>query len=224
MSFEIYDAINKMTYQINSADLFVPGTQFKDSSKTCYLAAFWNGHVDDTTWQLGNIMMKRYYIVFDATTVEKLNYLQVGIAVQASENLIGEQHYDPNSDIYYPERREEDQSVPINDGENPYDDPDYEDAAERREEEEENDIDELDIDKNGINDNMMLNWLKEHMIYVTIGGSSFLFLCISMIICCCCCKKKKRHDTYMFRTYSQMGGSIEELDVEDDSQRNNRIQ
>jgi len=60
---------------------------------------------------------------------------------------------------------------------------------------------------------------------VIIAGSGFLFLLITILICCCWCCKKSRKDTYIYKTYSQVGNgtpgdAAEALDEDGDGRIN----
>ena len=54
-------------------DLFITGDNIGDSSNTCYVALF-RAQLDfQKTYQLGNLMTKDYYLVFDMTPYDERN-------------------------------------------------------------------------------------------------------------------------------------------------------
>lgn len=81
--------------------------------------------------------MNKYYVVYDMTPYDEhgKDYIQVGIGLQNPKMIMGEQHYNPDSDVYKPEKEEIDQSTDIDGKDDSYDDEDYEKHVDDREEE-----------------------------------------------------------------------------------------
>jgi len=81
--------------------------------------------------------MNKYYVVYDMTPYDEQgkDFIQVGIALQNNQQIIGEEHYNPDSDVYKPEKEEIDQSTDIDGKTDSYDDEDYEEHVDDRQEE-----------------------------------------------------------------------------------------
>ena len=79
--------------------MLLPGSKFGDKDDTCYLAVFEHGRNEGSNDQgpintaiLGTILMKKHYVVYDASTLDSVGggKLQVGIApVQSDNKLFG---------------------------------------------------------------------------------------------------------------------------------------
>lgn len=82
MKIRIYDAAASYDYKIDGADLLIPAKNLGDSADHCYVGVFRSLRADQQTWYLGNLFMKKYYIVYDMTPYDERgeNYIQVGIA------------------------------------------------------------------------------------------------------------------------------------------------
>lgn len=52
-------------------DLLVEGRDFGDGSDKCYFAMFRSESGFVNTWQLGTVVMKKYYIVYDMSSYDK---------------------------------------------------------------------------------------------------------------------------------------------------------
>lgn len=204
MKIRIYDTIRAMDYTIDGADLLIPAKNLGDSADHCYVGVFKSTNADQQTWYLGNLFMKKYYVVFDMTPLDELNrnYIQVGIAPQNHKMIIGEEHYDPSSPDYKPEDEKIDESteIDVDDGKvDPYDDDDYEKHEHDRDEEidEHNaDINEDDVDPEDS------SFMEENKVLLIIGGTVILMLIIGAFLYCC--RQKQRHDSYMSKAYSQV--------------------
>ena len=64
--------------------MFISGSELGDSPDTCYLAVFKSQTKQTETWQLGNVFMRDYYVVYDMSPKDTLGdtFIQVGIAYQ----------------------------------------------------------------------------------------------------------------------------------------------
>ena len=68
-------------------------------------------NVDFNLILIGNIFMKKYYVVYDMSPLEHdKNWIQIGIGEQNFDFLAGSQHYDPSSQIFSPEDKSLDSS------------------------------------------------------------------------------------------------------------------
>lgn len=88
--------------------LFVPAGDITIgySDDHCYLPVFDSGMrgLDESKLAIvGSIFLQEYYTVFDASHLEKENYLQIGFAKKAEDNWAGEQHYNVDSPKMDPE-------------------------------------------------------------------------------------------------------------------------
>jgi len=94
-SVSVYDEFSRLHIRIKAEDLLISGDNVGDNSDTCYLAIFRGVLGYEHTYQLGNLMMKDYYVSYDMTPYDErnLDYIQVSIAPQKSEDVIGVQHY-----------------------------------------------------------------------------------------------------------------------------------
>ena len=64
--------------------------------------------------------------------------------------------------------------------------------------------------------NKVKDFFNKNKMLTIILGSSLLFMLITIIICCCCCCKGGRKDTYIYKTYSQVGGGLADIEQLDD--------
>lgn len=204
---------------MKETDILVKGSVMKDSDEKCYLGIFRNNLLSvGSSWYLGGIFMKNYYVVYDMSTVDEKTgeYLQIGLAPRNPVNNIGRQQYDPQWEFYWPLDKSKDYSQDIDGTKNPYDDKRYAERSEMR--------------KNGVRPttsqiDKLIDIFKNNLMLSIIVLVAAIFLLITLIICCVCMVKKTRKDTYIYKTYSQVAGGVEELvealDEEKDDKRIN---
>jgi len=66
--------INKDTFKTEfTGNDLANGTLFGDSAFTCYFPVFRSNLTDQNTWYLGNVLLEKYYTVFDATPLDERN-------------------------------------------------------------------------------------------------------------------------------------------------------
>jgi hypothetical protein len=83
-------------------------------------------NVDFNLILIGNIFMKKYYVVYDMSPLEHdKNWIQIGIGEQNFDFLAGSQHYDPSSQIFSPEDKLFDSSDVMDGRDDIYQDPSY---------------------------------------------------------------------------------------------------
>uniref|UniRef100_A0A7S3IVK7 Peptidase A1 domain-containing protein n=1 Tax=Strombidium inclinatum TaxID=197538 RepID=A0A7S3IVK7_9SPIT len=213
-------------FPIHEKQMLVPGPILGDTEVTCYAAVFKNGNgAIDSTWYIGEIWLKNYYTVFDQSPFDELgqSYLQIGVGPKNPVNLIGDIHYNTDSNYYWPEAESLDDSVTIPPHKNPYSTSAYTRRHKMREE------GKFPNGKHSPNTGPWLAWMEDNKMLVFIGGASLIFFIITCVTCCCCMKKKRRIDSYMYKTYSMMRndsplkkdlnttGDEEKLDDEDDN-------
>ena len=110
LKFTIYDPQTQKTtaYTIPGKDLLVTGSEIGEKDLAnyyhCYYGVFRSINGDQNTWYLGADFFKSKYVIYDMSPFEKNGYIQVGIGELNLEASLGERHYDPNSDIYDPEK------------------------------------------------------------------------------------------------------------------------
>ena len=81
----VFDSLDVVyDFRVKNEDTFIPGSQVGSYDGQCFMPIFPNPDGDQTTWYLGNIFMKNYYVAFDMTpyTDNNYRYLQVGIGLQ----------------------------------------------------------------------------------------------------------------------------------------------
>jgi hypothetical protein len=55
------------TYWVQEKDMFISGSEVGDDANHCYLAVFKSQTLQSSTWYIGNIFMRDYYVVYDMT-------------------------------------------------------------------------------------------------------------------------------------------------------------
>lgn len=79
----IYDEERDIHYKIDWSEMYLSGEHFGGNGDECYIPVFDHGKSKDSDANLvyvGNLFLKKYYVVFDLSTLEKdLDYIQVGI-------------------------------------------------------------------------------------------------------------------------------------------------
>ena len=200
---------NTFKFDLTEKEMVIPGPIMKDVEESCYVAIFKsNIGVSPTTWYLGNVFMEKYYTVFDLTPKDEHgeDYIQIGFAPKNKVNNIGRQQYDPSWDYYWPEKKEKDRSSDIDTRNDPYNTKEYEERSKMREE--------------GIYPTPSSSWLpriiRDNLMLSVIIGVAGLFMIVTIIICCVCCFKTRRKDTYIYKTYSQVAGGVDEVEQLDD--------
>ena len=138
--FRLYDVTSEFFFNIPWSQFKWSGTWFGDKTSTCYIPIF-NSNLkvgsEKSTVLIGNIFMKKYYLVFDMSPLEKgRDYIQIGIGLQNYGAHIGEQHYDSNSPNYLPEDKALDSSTNTG-SKDAYDNDKYDDGVEKRKKEDE---------------------------------------------------------------------------------------
>lgn len=158
------------------------------------------------------------------------NYIQVSIAQQRENDVLGDQYYQPTSVYYAPAPESQDSSHIIPPWTNQYNShdpsppppepeptpeptpgptPDPDPTPEPTPTPSQNST----VPTNGTDDSSSTNaagtipsstseFIKDNMMKIIIAGSALIFLIITIITCCCCCKKGKKEDPYMYKTYS----------------------
>lgn len=171
--------------------------------------------------------MREYYVVYDMTPMERgEGFVQIGIAPQKDARLFGDEHYSSTSeteDNLRPQFINLDTSRHISwrpddggDADLPIDDDDDTSGT----------GDDDGTSPTNDDDEATKQFIEDNKVLFIVGASAAVFLLISLLTCCCCCSKKNRKDTYIYRTYSQLKGSNDQVTAldEDDSGANNRIQ
>jgi hypothetical protein len=80
----LYDSVGgQFAINLMDRDLLIPGNEVGEDTSRCYLPFFYpleNGPAD--TWKLGNIVLKKYYVILDMTPFSERfeDYIQVGIS------------------------------------------------------------------------------------------------------------------------------------------------
>lgn len=206
MKIRLFDASQSVYYEIDGKDMLIPAKDLGDrTSNNCYVGVFRSMNADQQTWYLGNLFMNKYYVVYDMTPYDEhgKDYIQVGIALQNTQQIIGEEHYDPDSDNYKPENEDIDQSTDIDGKEDSYDDKDYKEKVDDRKEEIENHNKEEAIDDSAghhADTNSFVEWIKDNKIILIIVGSSLVGLIILGTIIYCCKKQRTKFRDFSFYT------------------------
>ena len=203
MTINVGDADAKLDYKIYGGDLLISGRDLGLNDDNCFLAVF-RSKQEQKTWYAGNLFMRKYYVVFDMTphTERKENYIQVGIGLQNSKYLVGEELYDPN---YKPD---------VDDDSNKEKDDDQKTADEEVSQDQSVDIDGKDDfheqKKEKIEADKKEEAAEEKMngIYLMIGGIS-LFLVIAGVVFCCIRARQKKNG-YDTRTYTEVSDNVRE--------------
>ena len=77
-----------------------------EGDDTCYLTVFDHGLRGGDNEKLiimGNIFMEQYYVVYDMSPLEHgADYIQIGLGIQADENLGGAKQYNSASEAFAP--------------------------------------------------------------------------------------------------------------------------
>ena len=85
-AIRLYDAERALYFNINWKYMYLGGEHFGGNNDECYIPVFSNRRQRDSDVDLvyvGNMFMQSYYMVFDASTLDKgLNYVQVGIGLR----------------------------------------------------------------------------------------------------------------------------------------------
>lgn len=108
----------------------------------CYLPVFNHGLTgieDQQTIIMGNIILEKYYLVYDMSPLETQKaaddeYIQIGLGFRNNWNVIREQQYDSNNKLYDPQKKEFDSSISETELD-PYDNSKYPAASDQRSEE-----------------------------------------------------------------------------------------
>ena len=119
---------------------------------------------------------------------------------------MGEQHYNPDSDNYKPEKEDIDQSTDIDGKDDSYDDEDYKEHVDDREEEIKNHNKDETIDKGNAHHadtNSFVEFIKGNKIILIIVGSSLVGLIILATVIYCCKRKAKFRDYSFYSARSQ---------------------
>lgn len=209
MTINVGDVDAKLDYKIYGGDLLISGRDLGLNDDNCFLAVF-RSKQEQKTWYAGNLFMRKYYVVFDMTphTERKENYIQVGIGLQNSKYLVGEELYDPNYKPDVDEDKEKD-----DDSEKEKDD-DQKTADEEVSQDQSVDIDGKDDfheqKKEKIEADKKEEAAEKKMngIYLMIGGIS-LFLVIAGVVFCCIRARQKKNG-YDTRTYTEVSDNVRE--------------
>jgi len=96
ISFDLKDDISSYTFELDYDAFFNSGFFFGDATgSSCHVAIFKHNAEDMNTVDydlvlIGNIFMKKYYVVYDMSPLEKgKDYIQVGVGLQNDEFLAG---------------------------------------------------------------------------------------------------------------------------------------
>ena len=77
----------------------VPGSLLGDNDNVCHFAIKKNLNENDDTIYVGNMFLRNHYVFFDMSPIDERNdqYLLVGIGDRNPKDVIGESHYNPNT-------------------------------------------------------------------------------------------------------------------------------
>jgi hypothetical protein len=101
MTFKVND--NKggfYTFSLSNSYLKVPGSLMGDAQTKCYIPVFSHGLADPEDSKviiMGNIMMSKYYLVYDMSPLEQSkDYIQIAFGFKNEINVLRDQ-YNPSS-------------------------------------------------------------------------------------------------------------------------------
>lgn len=71
LQMRMYDLSQSQLISIPFSDLLYGGSNFGTTDNQCYLGIFRStAPVADNVWTIGSILAKRYYVVYDASTID----------------------------------------------------------------------------------------------------------------------------------------------------------
>ena len=91
--FRMYDSSRDLYLSIDTDEMYLSGENFGAHDDQCYIPVFdhQRSKDDQDRVYVGNMFLKKYYIVFDMSPLENdEEYLHVGIGLRNKEALIGE--------------------------------------------------------------------------------------------------------------------------------------
>lgn len=84
LRIRIYDPSQSLDIIIDGQDLLIPGDQIggSEGGNFCYIGIQKQTHLSKSLWTIGNVILKKYLIVYDMTPFNELHkdYIQIGIA------------------------------------------------------------------------------------------------------------------------------------------------
>lgn len=109
----IYDQAGYKTITISFKDLLYGGSNFGKTDSECFLGIFRStAPVAENVWTIGSILAKTYYIVYDASPMDRgASYVQVGLGVKNEALVISDTQYDNNTAGF--NHSSQDQSYPL---------------------------------------------------------------------------------------------------------------
>lgn len=84
LRIRIYDPSQSLDIIIDGQDLLIPGDQIggSEGGNFCYIGIQKQTHLSKSLWTIGNVILKKYLIVYDMTPFNERHkdYIQIGIA------------------------------------------------------------------------------------------------------------------------------------------------